>query len=71
MNSLHDFLDQTYPPKSVRVCESAQFFLILVLCKSHTILQISARGPPGGPEDMEVEFSLKDLLMVRIYTIIL
>ncbi|KAM3582460.1 hypothetical protein VKS41_005104 [Umbelopsis sp. WA50703] len=42
MNSLHDFLDQTYPPKSVR---------------------ISARGPPGGPEDMEVEFSLKDLLM--------
>ncbi|KAG2177114.1 hypothetical protein INT43_007770 [Umbelopsis isabellina] len=42
MNNLHDFLDQTYPPKSVR---------------------ISARAPPGGQEDMEVEFSLKDLLM--------
>lgn len=42
MNNLHDFLDQTYPPKSVR---------------------ISARGPPGGQDDMEVEFSLKDLLM--------
>ncbi|GAB5587084.1 hypothetical protein Unana1_01984 [Umbelopsis nana] len=42
MNDLHDFLDETYPPKSVR---------------------LTSRGPSGASEMMEVEFSLKDLLL--------
>jgi len=42
MNDLHDFLDETYPPKSVR---------------------LSSRGTSGGSQIMEVEFSLKDLLL--------
>ncbi|KAH8551464.1 centromere-associated protein K-domain-containing protein [Umbelopsis sp. PMI_123] len=42
MNDLHDFLDETYPPKSVR---------------------ISSRSAVGTSEIMDVEFSLKDLLI--------
>ncbi|KAI8575822.1 hypothetical protein K450DRAFT_260058 [Umbelopsis ramanniana AG] len=42
MNDLHDFLDETYPPKSVR---------------------ISSRSAVGTSELMDVEFSLKDLLI--------